>query len=191
MDAEKRVRGSKAAAEEAAGRDPFETLGSKKIHAGRFTVVQDQVRVNGCEQPYDYLEIREGVSVLPFREGSVLLQRQYRYPVRSWQWELPGGFVDPGETPEEAAVRELAEETGYQVKKLHPLGPFYPSFGSTNEKIWLFAAECGEASGTDREAGEVIVLDEMSLEDFRKLVADGKFMHGAGLAAWARYMSRL
>lgn len=170
-------------------KNPFETLKTGKVQAGRFRIVQDQVRVGGQEQPYDYLEIREGVSILPLLESRILVQRQYRYPVRSWQWELPGGFVDPGETPEQAAVRELEEETGYTVKKLHALGAFYPSFGSTNEKIWLFAAECGGQNRTDREPGEVISLTEMSMKDFGALVAGGEFMHGAGLAAWARYLS--
>lgn len=169
---------------------PFETLESRKIKEGRFTIVQDRVRVNGHEQPYDYLEIREGVSILPTHNGNIVLQRQYRYPVGSWQWELPGGFVDPGETPEEAAARELKEETGYSVVRLHSLGAFYPSFGSTNEKIWLFAAECGQAGDAEREPGEIIRLKEVSEEEFRKLVAEGEFMHGAGLAAWARYLSR-
>lgn len=170
---------------------PFETLESRKVKAGRFTIVQDHVRVNGHEQPYDYMEIREGVSVLPILDGHVLLQKQYRYPVRSWQWELPGGFVDPGEIPATAAVRELEEETGYQVKNLVPLGAFYPSFGSTNEKIHLFAAECGEKGETHREPGEVIRMEKVTIEEFRQLVAEGKFMHGAGLAAWARYMSSI
>ena len=171
-------------------RIPFETLETKKMKAGRFTIVQDCVRVNGHEQPYDYLEIREGVSVLPIRDGHILLQRQYRYPVRSWQWELPGGFVDPGETPEKAAARELKEETGYSVKELHSLGAFYPSFGSTNEKIWLFAAECGESGDCEREPGEVIRMEEMTEKEFTELVVRGEFMHGAGLAAWARYISQ-
>lgn len=169
--------------------NPFVTLESKKISAGRFVIVQDQVQVNGYKQPYDYLEIREGVCVLPLRNGHVLLQRQYRYPIRSWQLELPGGFVDPGETPETAAIRELQEETGYKVKAIHPLGAFYPSFGSTNEKIHLYAAECGEAGENNREPGEMIELLEMTEPEFAQLVADGKFMHGAGLAAWARYLS--
>ena len=75
------------------------------------------------------------------------------------------------------------------MKKLCPLGAFYPSFGSTNEKIWLFMAECGENGDANREPGEVITLKEMSLEEFSGLVAKGRFMHGAGLAAWARYLS--
>ncbi len=170
--------------------NPFETLRSEKKREGRFTIVQDRVRVNGHEQPYDYLEIREGVSILPIRAGKVLLQRQYRYPVRSWQWELPGGFIDAGETPEQAAARELKEETGYDAEELVSLGAFYPSFGSTNEKIHLFYAKCGEAGESAKEPGEVIEMAEMDVKDFQNLVADGAFMHGAGLAAWARYMSR-
>lgn len=168
-------------------RSPFHTLSSEKIRMGRFTVVEDRVRVHAQEQPYDYLEIKEGVCILPFYRGNVIVQRQYRYPVRSWQWEVPGGFVDAGETPAEAAERELREETGYGVKRLYPLGAFYPSFGSTNEKIHLFAAECGEQGSCEREPGEAIAVESLPMEEFRQLIRSGEFMHGAGLAAWARY----
>lgn len=94
-------------------KNPFITLHSEKVRTGRFTIVQDRVEVNGREQNYDYLEIREGVCILPFHDGKIVLQRQYRYPVNAWQWEMPGGFVDEGETPEEAAGRELKEETDF------------------------------------------------------------------------------
>lgn len=165
----------------------FDTLKSERVNVGRFTVVEDRVRINGYEQPYDYLEIGEGVCILPIHDGKVIVQRQYRYPVRSWQWEVPGGFVDTGEEPEEAAVRELKEETGYAVKEIVSLGAFHPSFGSTNEKIHLFVAECGEKGEDAREPGEALTVEEISMETFRELIRSGDFMHGAGLAAWARY----
>lgn len=73
------------------------------------------------------------------------------------------------------------------MKNIWSLGAFHPSFGSTNEKIYLFAAECDNKGKDAKEPGEMIRTQEMSLEEFAELVASGKFMHGAGLAAWARY----
>ena len=86
-------------------KSPFETIKSEKIKLGRFNVVQDEVRVNGNIRPYDYLEMMEGVSILPFHGKNIITLREYRYPIRSWQTELPGGLIAPGETPEQAAVR--------------------------------------------------------------------------------------
>ncbi|MGN0333480.1 MAG: glycoside hydrolase family 9 protein [Lachnospiraceae bacterium] len=166
---------------------PFETISSQKNTSGRFTIVSDQVRVNGKICPYDYLEMKEGVCILPIHGQNIVTLREYRYPIRSWQRELPGGLIDPGELPEEAAKRELLEETGYRVEKLINLGAFYPSFGSTNEKIHLFAAVCGECSDQCLDEAEVLKNEELSFEEFKKIVASGEFMHGAGLAAWARF----
>ena len=53
---------------------PFETMKSEKVKLGRFNVVQDEVRVNGNIRPYDYLEMLEGVSILPFHGGNIVIQ---------------------------------------------------------------------------------------------------------------------
>lgn len=169
---------------------PFETINSEKKTIGHFTIVSDRVKVNGRLCPYDYLEMKEGVCILPLHGKKIVTLKEYRYPIRSWQRELPGGLIDPGESPEEAASRELAEETGYQAVKLTDLGAFYPSFGSTNEKIYLFAAICGEHTDNSLDEAEVLHTEEIPLEEFEKLVASGEFMHGAGLAAWVRYVMR-
>ena len=68
--------------------------------------------------------------VMPVDERKrVLLVRQYRLPAKQSLWELPAGRVDPGETPLQAARRELAEETGYRARKLQKLVAFWPSPG--------------------------------------------------------------
>ncbi|MDY4771390.1 MAG: NUDIX hydrolase [Lachnospiraceae bacterium] len=166
---------------------PFETLTSERIKMGRFIIVSDQVKVNDKVCPYDYLEMKEGVCILPFHGDKVITLKEYRYPIRSWQRELPGGLIDPGETPETAAERELLEETGYHVEQLISLGAFYPSFGSTNEKIYLFEAVCAKRTDTSLDEAEVLNLEEIPVSELEHMIACGEFMHGAGLAAWAKH----
>lgn len=170
--------------------ETFQTLQSNKKKIGHFTLVQDEVLVNGKRSSYDYLEMIEGVSILALHNDCVVTLREYRYPIRSWQIELPGGLIDSGETPKQAAIRELKEETGYQVAEITSLGCFYPSFGSTNEKIHLFAVQCAELGLEDKEETEVLYRYEIPIQEFQHKIASGEFQHGAGLAAWARYQGQ-
>lgn len=70
----------------------------------------------------------------------ILLVRQYRVPVRRYLWELPAGKLDEGETPLQAARRELVEETGYRAEHWKKLVSFYPSPGYVAEKMTIFLA---------------------------------------------------
>ncbi len=168
----------------------FRRISTERSENARFTVVKDLVSVGGHLQPFYYTEIREGVCILTFYKEKIALLKEYRYPVSSWQWEIPGGIVDPGETPEHAAVRELREETGFLCDEITPLGGVYTSFGSSNEKINLFLARCTKRGGASPEPAEVFDLYLFSEDEFKEMVRNGAFMHGAGLAAWARYVSR-
>ncbi|MBV6432468.1 MAG: Methanol dehydrogenase activator [Bryobacteraceae bacterium] len=82
----------------------------------------------------------------------ILLVSQYRFPARSVIWELPAGKVDAGETPLQAAKRELTEETGYRARTWKKLAAFYTSPGFLGEKMNLFLAT-GLTPG-DRHPGE-------------------------------------
>src|SRR5215467_11838611 len=70
----------------------------------------------------------------------ILLVRQYRLPARQYLWELPAGRVDEGETPLQAARRELIEETGYRAKRWDKIAVFYPSPGFLAEKMTIYRA---------------------------------------------------
>jgi ADP-ribose pyrophosphatase len=70
----------------------------------------------------------------------ILLVRQYRLPAQRYLWELPAGRLDEGETPLQAAKRELTEETGYRAKQWKKLVTFYPSPGYVAEKMTIFLA---------------------------------------------------
>jgi ADP-ribose pyrophosphatase len=82
------------------------------------------------------------VAVLPLLDADhVCLLRNQRPNVGETLWEVPAGTLEPGEVVEKAAVRELAEETGYQAARWRKLAEFYPSPGVLSERTHLFLAE--------------------------------------------------
>lgn len=157
----------------------------------RFTVQSETVTIDGKSSPFSFILMKEGVCILPFVGKKVLVAREYRYPVESWQYELPGGGIEDGESVMEAAARELLEETGFKALKIERLGYFHPSFGSTNEKIHLVAAYCDEERGkTHFDGTEQISCELISMAEFEKLAVSEEFNHAAGMAAWLRFIGK-
>jgi ADP-ribose pyrophosphatase len=163
---------------------------SIKNKVDRFGITIDNIELpNGEFKTFSYLEFAKGVCVLPItNDHQVVCIRQYRHAINSWEWELPAGMIDPNDaTPMETAQRELEEETGYKAEHWLDLGSFYPSPGSTNEEIFLFAAAGLTATEQNLENSEQIELHTLSLDELKVLVQKGEFKHGAGLAAILRY----
>jgi 8-oxo-dGTP pyrophosphatase MutT (NUDIX family) len=82
----------------------------------------------GAQHPFYRIDAGDWVNVVPVTpEGEVVMVRQFRHGSRRVTLEVPGGIVDPGETPAEAAARELLEETGYRGGAASPLGVVNPN----------------------------------------------------------------
>lgn len=171
---------------------PMQTLSSHEISTERFAIVEDKILVHGQVRPYSYVRITPGVCILPFYQGKIALTREYRYPISSYQWQLPGGCIDPGESPIVAGIRELREETGLvaEPEDMVDLGWFYPSYGSTNEQIFLVAAHVRSRVEPEQEVSEVLELYLKSEEEIKQLIARNEFCHAAGLAALLKYWTR-
>jgi ADP-ribose pyrophosphatase len=156
----------------------------------RFKITIDEVTLpNGDVKSYSYIDFAKGVCILPITaNGEVLCIKQYRHALKSWEWELPAGMIDPTDTtPMDTAKRELEEETGYIAEHWLELGSFYPSPGSTTEEIYLFAAAGLTPSEQQLENSEQLDLHKLTMEELKTLIQEDKFKHGAGLAAILRY----
>ncbi|MCS7099475.1 MAG: NUDIX hydrolase [Sulfolobales archaeon] len=122
------------------------------------------------------VEFGQSVAVVPLVGGDVILIRQFRAPVSAWVLEIPAGRVDPGESPEEAARRELVEEVGYYPRKLAKLGSVYMSPGYSDEVLHVYLAEELEYVGSSPEPGELIEVVRVKLAEAVSAVL------GAGVA---------
>ena len=130
---------------------PPYTLRKRKQIAenNRFNIYFDHISgEDGFEEPR-YLVVSpkrfiadgySGVAILPVVEGKIALLKIYRHPIKSWSWEIPRGFVDPGEDLQESVSRELMKETGLRcaLENIRPLGAIHPDAGTLSARIQLF-----------------------------------------------------
>lgn len=149
---------------------------SQRIYDGKIlSLRRDRVRLsNGRTTLREIIDHNGAAGIVAFDErGRLLMVRQYRYAMQSELLELPAGKIDPGETPEDCARRELEEETGYRCERLRPLGRIYPAAAYDTEVVHLFLAEgltvCGQRLDEDEFLSvEPVELDEavrMALHD--------------------------
>lgn len=119
-------------------------VGTRTLYQQAHVVVREDTLElpDGRERAYPVLSLGASVGVLPFlSKDRVVLVRQYRHLPRDFSWEVPGGGILPGEPPEEAAQRELREETGYRAGRLWRLGGFWPNNAYLDEVIHIFVAD--------------------------------------------------
>lgn len=152
------------------------TLESRVAWEGDFLrVFKDRVRApDGHLAPREYLRHPGAVMVVPLLpDGNLLLERQYRYPLRRSFIEFPAGKIDPGEDLFACAQRELKEETGYVADEWHHLGGFHNAIGYCDEKIEVFLARGLRHEGGQADAGEVLEIFTATLPQLLGWIDDG------------------
>lgn len=156
-----------------------------------FSLRTDRARSPRTGEEHDFfiLESPPWVNVIPLTpEGEVVLIRQYRHGVREVTLEIPGGLIEPGDSPEGAARRELREETGYQAREMISLGHVHPNPAIQNNRCYTFLAidayPAGDQQLDDKEDIEVILKP---LAEIPRLIREGQITHSLVVTAFYRY----
>ncbi|MFT3908440.1 MAG: NUDIX hydrolase [Ferruginibacter sp.] len=153
----------------------FQTLSSEYINRHRyFTARKDRYQTDTGKivDPYFVVELPTAAGAVAITENNeVILIRQYRYPVNEMMIEIPGGFIDPGEKPEEAIRRELLEETGYSFSEIHLLGTTALNPGVLNNFTYMFVALGGvKIAQQSLDQNEEIEIILKPLEEVRSML---------------------
>jgi ADP-ribose pyrophosphatase len=172
-------------------------LRSEVLYQGKvFRLQRDTViEPGGVQAERDIIVHPGSVVVLPvFKDGRVLLIRQYRHSVGEFLWELVAGRKEPHESPVAGARRELLEETGYTAKRLRRLLRVVPTPGFANEWMWIFAAEGLIAGAAQPEADEKITPRIFTLKQVEKMIQRGTLRDAksiCGLLYYMRFLKRI
>ena len=130
-----------------------------------------------------FIDIKESSFIIPVKGSKILFEKQYRYPIKKWTIELPGGSVKKGSNARKAAEEELREELGYKAGKLVRIGKFVPYNGVSSEICTVFLATGLKFVGADQEETEYIDPVEIGIKQAYKMVEENKIIDGMTIAA--------
>jgi ADP-ribose pyrophosphatase len=170
-------------------------LTSRTVYEGVLLhVLADRVRLpDGRTADREYIRHPGAAMILALIDSDTLiLQRQFRYPLQRHFIELPAGKIEKGEDPLATARRELREECGYEAGTWRHLATLHPCIGYADEHIELYLARDLVHVGSQPEAGEFLQCLPLKIGEALRWVRDGRITEAKAITGllWAEKILR-
>lgn len=171
---------------------PYKTLKSSIIYKDEYLKIyqDDVINPTGTQSVYTYTQSPPFVLIIAYDGKNFIFVRQYRYPIKKYMLEFPGGSIDKGETPLAAAKRELKEETGIIANSWTKLGLLHNPNLAT-----VFLAQNLRQTGIDNKSSDgidsILELDWNNIDQLilKNRLSDSKTL--GALMLFIRYMPKL
>jgi 8-oxo-dGTP pyrophosphatase MutT (NUDIX family) len=165
---------------------PWKTLSSRAIYQNPWMSLREDIAEmpNGHTTLYGVVTFGDCVGVVPFVDDDrILLVRQYRYVQQDARWEIPTGGVKEGESLQEAAQRELQEETGYRAGQLTPISSYYTSKSICKETAHLYIGKGLSPAQRPADETEFIEIKDFDFAEALRMVVDCEIMDSMSVIA--------
>ena len=149
---------------------------------------EDLLDINGIKKIYIRGKRKNYSTVVPFLSmDKILMIKSYRHLVDSLQFEIPSGYIEDGESPKDAAIREFKEETGYSASKILFVGEYTLDYSMFEQKGYIFAAY-GLLQNQQQQLGlmETIKIESLTIDHIREMLLNGKILNAASIVALYR-----
>ncbi len=165
------------------------TLNEKKIFEGKCIDVSafDVLLSDGNKSYREVIKHPGGVVVVALKdEDTILMVKQFRFPLQKELIELPAGRLEVGENPDDAIKRELLEETGYEAKEWKSLGYIFTTPGICTEKLYLYMAKDLTFKEQNLDEDEILKVYEYKINDVLEMIKDGRINDSKTVCALTR-----
>ncbi len=147
----------------------YRFLGKRTVFDGWIKIVEEDVLLPDKKQmKFQYMHQKDAAIILAVTgDRKIVTVKEFRVPVKEFLRELPGGLIEKGEDPEEAAMRELEEEAGYKAGKIQLLAAYYPLVGQTDMKLYLYFASELKKTKQNLDATEFLDVELVDIDEYK------------------------